>query len=152
MQTACNYDKRGAHPFEDDTDDVVGILVKDIENKILIVQGMGGKWSFPKGRRKRGETPYEGAIREGYEESGIDVENCIYLGTCDIGFGTYFEYKFRGLGEHLFLKPKQLGEIKGVSWKFPGSYYMRKECLMNNDLGMYVRKINSIWRASLRKE
>ena len=105
-----------------------------------------------KGRRKRGETPYEGAIREGYEESGIDVENCIYLGTCVIGFGTYFEYKFRGLGEHLFLKPKQLGEIKGVSWKFPGSYYMRKECLMNNDLGMYVRKINSIWRASLRKE
>ena len=52
MQIASHYDKRGAHPFEDDTDDVVGIIVKDIQNKILIVQGMGGKWNTLKTPRE----------------------------------------------------------------------------------------------------
>jgi 8-oxo-dGTP pyrophosphatase MutT (NUDIX family) len=41
--------------------------------KILFVKGKSGYYSFPKGRMKEGETDYECASREVYEETGIRI-------------------------------------------------------------------------------
>ena len=55
---------------------VGGIIKKD--NKILMVQEAQekcyGKWNFPAGHLEDGETIFEGAIREIYEETGCKVK------------------------------------------------------------------------------
>jgi len=136
MSVQRSYER---HPFDDDTEEVVGVIVRDIDNKLLIVQGVSGKWSLPKGRRKRGETAYEGALREAYEEAGINLEGGLYVGCRRIGFGTYFEFRVRSYGENLGLKTKQRKEILAVDWKYPGCFWMRRICESNNDLSLFIR-------------
>lgn len=55
---------------------VGGIIKKD--NKILMVQEAKekcyGQWSFPAGHLDDGETIFEGAIRETFEETGCKVK------------------------------------------------------------------------------
>ena len=55
---------------------VGGIIKKD--NKILMLQEAQekcyGKWNFPAGHLEDGETIFEGAIREIYEETGCKVK------------------------------------------------------------------------------
>jgi 8-oxo-dGTP pyrophosphatase MutT (NUDIX family) len=66
------------HPFSEDTREKVGVIVYDSTGKILIVKGVGGKLSLPKGGRMRGETELEGAVREAWEETGLDLESLYY--------------------------------------------------------------------------
>ena len=58
-------------------------------NKVLLVKGrIAGKWSFPKGHARQGETEFEAAKRETYEETGITLhhfDRIIQLST-----GTYY--------------------------------------------------------------
>jgi 8-oxo-dGTP pyrophosphatase MutT (NUDIX family) len=58
-------------------------------NKVLLVKGRNsGKWSFPKGHAKQGETEFEAAKRETYEETGLQLkefERILQLST-----GTYY--------------------------------------------------------------
>jgi 8-oxo-dGTP pyrophosphatase MutT (NUDIX family) len=58
-------------------------------NKVLLVKGrISGKWSFPKGHAKQGETEFEAAKRETYEETGLELnqfDRIIQLST-----GTYY--------------------------------------------------------------
>lgn len=48
-----------------------GIIVFD-NDKTILVNTDRGNFSFPKGKRKKGETDSETAWREFYEETGID--------------------------------------------------------------------------------
>ncbi len=58
-------------------------------NKVLLVKGRNsGKWSFPKGHARQGETEFEAAKRETYEETGLELrqfDRIIQLST-----GTYY--------------------------------------------------------------
>lgn len=56
-----------------DTKDRGGIILINTKGELLLVRGPTGKLSLPKGKRKVCETEYEGACRECFEESGIDV-------------------------------------------------------------------------------
>lgn len=40
---------------------------------LLIKHANGGHWSFPKGHMEQGETEVQTAIREVYEETGIEI-------------------------------------------------------------------------------
>ena len=55
-----------------------GILIKGGEKVFLCkrspFQSLPGVWSIPAGSIEKGETPKEGAIRELYEETLIDVD------------------------------------------------------------------------------
>lgn len=55
-----------------------GILIKCGEKVLLCkrspFQSLPGVWSIPAGSIEKGETPKEGAIRELYEETLIDVD------------------------------------------------------------------------------
>ena len=42
---------------------------------LLLFQNVSRTWSFPKGHMERGETEFDTAIREVYEETGIDIQN-----------------------------------------------------------------------------
>lgn len=48
-------------------------------NKIVVVSQGGNSWSLPKGHLEPGETPEEAAIREIFEESGIQDAKIIEL-------------------------------------------------------------------------
>ncbi|MEM1545392.1 MAG: NUDIX hydrolase [Candidatus Methanomethylicia archaeon] len=54
----------------------VGVVVIDESNRILLVKRKyppgAGKWSIPGGHLELGESLYEAAIRELYEETGIN--------------------------------------------------------------------------------
>lgn len=121
-----------------DTKDVVGVICIDKEGKLLLVQGVGGKWSFPKGRRKELETDHQGALREAKEEAGIDLSESPSFLSIKLRYGTYFCYLFNEFGEDLKLsKPATPEEILQVAWIFPKTQHFRRQ-EKNADLRAYL--------------
>ena len=127
------------HPFSDDTREKVGVIVYDRLGNVLMVQGKSGKFSFPKGGRLRGETEYEGALREAWEETGIDLELVKYQTKIKLVWGTYFIYHLNVAGRTLPLKP-QPGETVKIIWKNPESFWSKKNNNMNCDLGYFIQR------------
>lgn len=100
-----------------DTLDVVGVICLDRMGKVLLVQGRGGKWSFPKGRRKELETSYQGALREAKEEAGIELKDSLVTAKLQLRYGTYYLYVFGRRSEEIPLEqPMTPEEISQVSW------------------------------------
>jgi 8-oxo-dGTP diphosphatase len=66
-----------------------GAVVRDDEGRLLLVRRghapSAGLWSLPGGRVESGETAAEAAAREVREETGIDVEVGVLLGSVEIG-------------------------------------------------------------------
>ena len=52
----------------------VACLIRDEEGRILFVQHVEGRWTFPAGAVDPGETPADAARREAWEEAGIVVQ------------------------------------------------------------------------------
>ena len=52
-----------------------GVLINTELNKILLVRGKKGSWSFPKGKMNENESRMNCAVREVYEETGY-LMNC----------------------------------------------------------------------------
>ena len=129
------------HPFTDDTREKVGVIVYDTSGQLLMVQGKGGKVSLPKGGRLRGETELEGALREAWEETGIDLEKLAYSGKIKLIWGTYFIYNLDVKASDLNLRP-QPGEVLKVVWKKPSSFWINEVAMLNCDLASYIRKIS----------
>lgn len=100
------------HPFTDDSSDTYGCIIMDYKKHVLLVKG-SSKYSLPKGSRKRAETPEECAIREVWEETGLDLSN-VNLGLPKkLSRGRYYfirlkqsfeTYKFRP-------QPKEKGTV-----------------------------------------
>ncbi|KAL3289275.1 hypothetical protein HHI36_003705 [Cryptolaemus montrouzieri] len=51
------------------------IFISQDNSHVLIVQRYSGNWSFPRGKMESGENPEECAVREVFEEVGLDVFN-----------------------------------------------------------------------------
>lgn len=121
-----------------DTKDVVGVICVDKEGKLLLVQGFGGKWSFPKGRRKELETAHEGALREAKEEAGIDLSDQTPFLSMKLRYGSYFCYFFNVSGENMKLsKPLTSDEILQAGWILPKTEHFRHQ-EKNADLRAYL--------------
>jgi len=127
-----------SHPFNDDTREKVGVIVYDRKGNMLLVRGPSGKLSFPKGGRLRGETELEGALRELYEETGLDLEECNYTDKIKLIWGTYFVYKLDVAGIKMDLT-KQDDEILEILWRKPSSEWLKTQALLNSDLGYFMR-------------
>lgn len=59
----------------------------------------GGKLGLPAGKLEPGESPLQGALREAKEETGIDIERAVYLGTRTEGqtsVGIFLATHWRG--------------------------------------------------------
>lgn len=123
-----------------DTLDVVGVICVDSKGQVLLVQGKGGKWSFPKGRRKTNETHYQGAIREAKEEAGIDLKDRPVNVKMQLRYGTYYLYAFGRSGDQIPLEepltPEEIEKVAWVNLKSPEFAAEEK----NADLRFYVSK------------
>jgi 8-oxo-dGTP pyrophosphatase MutT (NUDIX family) len=135
----AEFVQKEGHPFSDDTREKVGVIVYDKGGKILLVEGRGGKLSLPKGGRLRGETELEGALREAWEETRIDLENIEYVEKVKLVWGVYFIYKLGVNGKELPLMP-QPGEVVKILWKKPRSYWLKNIAKLNCDLRYYIYK------------
>ena len=112
----------------------------DGKGQVLLVQGNGGKWSFPKGRRKDNESHYQGAIREAREEAGIDLTGRPVNVKMELRYGTYYLYVFGRTGDEIPLgKPLTPEEIQKVAWVNLKSTEFAKE-EKNADLRFYVQR------------
>jgi 8-oxo-dGTP pyrophosphatase MutT (NUDIX family) len=125
------------HPFTDDTRDKVGVIVLDRDGYLLLVEGKEGKLSLPKGGRLRGETDLEGALREAWEETSIDLDENAYVEKIKLVWGTYFVYRLTTEGRTMGLKP-QPGETVKILWRKPTSYWIRHDAILNRDLAHYI--------------
>jgi len=134
------YVSQFGHPFADDTREKVGVIVYDTAGQVLLVEGVGGKISLPKGARLRGETELEGAVREAWEETGIDLEEAMYLLKTKLIWGTYFVYKLNVRGRELVLRPRE-GETVEVMWKSPTSFSLNHSAQLNCDLKFLIKNL-----------
>ena len=136
------------HPFEDDTDDRVGVIVRDSNGRILIVQGVTGKYSFPKGSRKRAETEWEGAMREAWEETGIDLDWLLEMGFAKangrrrLNRNLYYEFTLSSYGEYFTSGPKEVQTL-GIRWVYPLAPWFQGKAPLNADLSLWKRKHGS---------
>jgi 8-oxo-dGTP pyrophosphatase MutT (NUDIX family) len=86
------------------------------ETKFLLVQGKSGIWSFPKGVSNCNETTMNCAIRELYEETGIDIQTEMLNeeNKCKIGKNLYYILKVKDEIKNFDIKDKK--EIEKVEW------------------------------------
>jgi 8-oxo-dGTP pyrophosphatase MutT (NUDIX family) len=70
----------------------VACVIRDGDGRILLVQHVEGRWTFPAGAMDPGERPAEAARRETLEEAGVVVEPTRIVGVYGGGDdfqGTY---------------------------------------------------------------
>ena len=143
------------HPFDLDTAERVGVIVLDCNGHLLVVEG-AGRLSLPKGCRHLGETEWDGAMRECYEETGLDLEDpllpvTLFRRNVKLRWGTYQEIHLGIRGNQLKTKP-QAGETSRVFWINPKSAKMQRNPACNADLRDYLwrcggsRRASSDWR------
>jgi 8-oxo-dGTP pyrophosphatase MutT (NUDIX family) len=135
-----DYISEYGHPFADDTREKVGVIVYDTAGHVLLVEGAGGKISLPKGARLRGESELEGAVREAWEETGIDLEKAPYILKTKLIWGTYFVYKLNVRAKEITLRP-QIGETVTVFWKSPTSFWLNQSTHLNCDLKFLIKNL-----------
>ena len=88
-----------------------------IENfKILVVKGVSGIWSFPKGRCMTNEEEEDCAKREVYEETGLKIDSLKDKKKFKIGRNIYYRYdcvekQFTEFTVH------DTNEVEEVGWK-----------------------------------
>jgi mRNA-decapping enzyme subunit 2 len=100
---------------------VYGIICVTRRKKYLLVKGrQSNKWSFPKGHRNRGELAIDCAIRELYEETGVNIsrpteypKSFIFSRNKE---GSGPEYFYFEIDEELETHINDTREISDIGW------------------------------------
>lgn len=93
-------------------------IIKDEEGKILLVlRNDFNAWNLPGGAIEKGETPWQGVIREVKEETGLDVEVVRLIGiyTKTEKNHIVFSFECKVIGGHIRLN-NEAKEIKYFSF------------------------------------
>ena len=117
---------------------VYGTILVSPNNTVLLIKGRRtGKWSFPKGHSEQGETEIDCALRETYEETGIELTGkYIPLGSTFNKWGKeIFIWALEGKGSERFVKsnlfemewPKGSGKMEKFPEADKGRYMSLKE-------------------------
>ena len=130
------------HPFTDDTDDTVGCIILDSRDKLLLVKGTY-KFSFPKGSRKRAETYEECAIREVWEETGLDVSYSEIGVSKKLARGRYYFIRMAHPFEKYKLRP-QPNEKGKICWVTLNKFVTLSPNECNIDVRLCIQKVNII--------
>ncbi len=131
------------HPFTDDTDETVGCIILDSRDKLLLVKGVTGKFSFPKGSRKRAETQEECAIREVWEETGLDVSFLLNGKSKKLVRGRYYFIRTDQPFEKCNLRP-QPNEKGKLCWVTLNKFVTLSPNECNVDIRLCMQKVNII--------
>jgi len=109
-----------------------GAVVLNDESQVLIVSQHGTSWSLPKGHIDPGEDNLTAAIRETYEEAGINPENLSYVRE----LGSYQRYRISGSGEEdrselktifIYLFTTSQKELKPIDPENPEARWVERE-------------------------
>jgi 8-oxo-dGTP pyrophosphatase MutT (NUDIX family) len=110
-----------------------------------LVQGRyTGKWSFPKGHSDGDESPYQCALRELNEETGLtELPNPVDF--VKIGFGNYYIFE---VDQEYELKPKDTNEVMDTKW---ASLEELKNMTLNVDASGFRKQLESILKEQINK-
>ena len=93
---------------------VYGVILLNTFNEVALVRGRKSmKWSFPKGHGNYWENPFEAALRELEDETGINMKGVIPDDEIRFNSGTYFVFI---VSERIPLSPKDSNEIIESMW------------------------------------
>jgi 8-oxo-dGTP pyrophosphatase MutT (NUDIX family) len=112
-----------------------GIIKSSSTGKYLLVKGFTGKWSFPKGHREIGETPYDCAKREIYEETGLTIDNIQDKKAIFVSIYYYFNIE---LDVEYPTNPIDTNEVKDIRWFLPEETNLIDK---NKDVNIYFSKL-----------
>ena len=120
-----------------DMNQVYGAILISSRQRILCVRGRRtGKWSFPKGHPNLGESAYECAKREVYEETSVNlplqVERIIPLKT-----GSYYIVR----SPELTCQTRDPEEVMDIAWL---SISDLQRSPVNLDINTFLREYKSI--------
>ena len=91
------------------------------EVKFLVVRGKeSGIWSFPKGRKQDDEIDEVCAIREVFEETGIQIDDLNNRRKFKVGRNTYFIIEVDDLDKYNEFNITDTFEVDLVEWKTVG--------------------------------
>lgn len=118
------YDQKNNQSIPKDSKVIkAGMFILDPkQNKVLLVQCRGQKWSIPKGSALPKETIEETAIREVFEETGLVVSKDMLIDTKRVKFynRTYF---FININECKI-------EVPDIEFNDPSGYtWLKIDCL-----------------------
>ena len=121
------------------------VLLNTHHTKILLVKNYASNtWSYPKGKIEFNETPHESAIRECYEETGINIHPYInktqYIRS-QINGKTLNLY-FIEVPEDIYFSPKNKFEIVDCNWH----EFSLQNLLCKQNYNVYINKtINKVF-------
>jgi 8-oxo-dGTP pyrophosphatase MutT (NUDIX family) len=128
----------------DDTKQRAGLIIQDAADRVLVVRGPTGKWSFPKGCLKRGESAWAGAVRETREETGLDVEALaatrqvlLHKMEVPLPHGLYWIVTVRDPAVKGMLAPTPNREVLEMEWVSVTGQTLQERNL-NSDLIAYI--------------
>jgi len=122
-------------------DRVYGAICISPENRVLLVRGRSSqKWSFPKGHKERNEPSFTCAMRELYEETGINLSNNI--NSCEL---PYKKFKVGGyyildLDGEPPLTPRDTREISDARWMSQDDI---QQCIEEQTANVDVRQFST---------
>lgn len=95
-----------------------GTIIIDFKTrKLLIIQSYNKLWGLPKGHVEENETTQDCAIRETFEETGIQIDKSHLLKTYSIYNGDGIYYIVDGSNLEYNMKEIQgTPEITGIGW------------------------------------
>jgi 8-oxo-dGTP pyrophosphatase MutT (NUDIX family) len=92
---------------------VFGAICVNSKGEVLLVHGRRSKkWSFPKGHRHTSESSLDCALRELYEETGLQP-NRKYSSSHKLRGAEYFIFP---MDDDVTLKPRDNWEIDDIAW------------------------------------
>lgn len=114
---------------------ILRVRGEDGVTKYAMVQGRyTGKWSFPKGHSNPDESPYQCAIREVVEETGMKYFPDP-VDTIPLAFGQYYVFDF---DQEFILVPEDANEIMDTRWV---TLQEMAEMKLNADANEYKRRL-----------
>lgn len=86
------------------------------QQKVLLIQVKGGYWGCPKGTIERNELPKNCAIRETYEETGIELEEYKLGKKNKIKNCFYYDVELSENNTLFKLNVDELNDTNGIGW------------------------------------
>lgn len=113
-------------------EECAGGIIFNENNLLVIVKGLSGKWSFPKGHLKEGKDELTAAKREILEESGIRTLNLIeYLGAINRSRINKLKEQLIHKSIHMYLFITTNQELKPIDPSNPEARWFDKSEVKN---------------------